>query len=152
MAGEKTKAACHDPRNGKNKYIINLSDENSQPRPVLTISRFFLSLYNSIPKILFPIPKFLRNKFFLAAVGFTAWLLFFDKNDFFAQRERRQELRALQESKRHYQTEIKKEKEFAENLKNDPATIEKFAREKYGMKRDNEDLFLIRKAGEGEKP
>lgn len=98
------------------------------------------------------IPKFLRNKFFLAAVGFTAWLLFFDKNDFFVQRERRQELKALQESKRHYQTEIRKEKEFADNLKNDPATIEKFAREKYGMKRDNEDLFLILKAGESQKP
>jgi cell division protein DivIC len=100
---------------------------------------------------LFSFPKFLRSKFFIAGVGFTAWLLFFDKNDFFAQRERRQELRALQESKKHYLSEIKKEKEFAENLKNDPATIEKFAREKYGMKRDNEDLFIIRKAGNGEK-
>jgi cell division protein DivIC len=98
------------------------------------------------------IPKFLRNKFFIAALGFSAWLLFFDKNDFFAQRERKQELKALQESKRHYLSEIKKEREFAENLKNDPATIEKFAREKYGMKRDNEDLFLILKTGKGEKP
>jgi cell division protein FtsB len=97
-------------------------------------------------------PKILRNKFLIAGAGFAAWLLFFDKNDFFAQRERRQELRTLQESKRHYQSEIRKEQEFAENLKNDPATIEKFAREKYGMKKDNEDLFLIRKADKAEKP
>jgi cell division protein DivIC len=101
---------------------------------------------------LFSIPKILRSKFFIAGIGFAAWLLFFDKNDFFAQRERRQELRALQESKRHYLSEIKKEKEFAENLKNDPATIEKFAREKYGMKKDNEDLFIIRRGAKAEKP
>ncbi|RYY64411.1 MAG: septum formation initiator family protein [Chitinophagaceae bacterium] len=89
------------------------------------------------------IPSFLRNKFFIAGVAFVLWLLFFDRNDFFAQRERRRELRELQTSKKQYQDQIGKERQFAENLRNDPATIERFARERYGMKRDNEDLFLI---------
>ncbi|TCJ18753.1 septum formation initiator family protein [Flaviaesturariibacter flavus] len=89
------------------------------------------------------IPPFLRNKFFIAGVGFLVWLLFFDRNDFFIQRERRAELRALQASKKHYQQQIDQERKFADNLRNDPATIERFARERYGMKRENEDLFLV---------
>jgi cell division protein DivIC len=97
-------------------------------------------------------PSFLRNKFFIASLAFAAWVLFFDHNDYFSQRERRQELKALQESKKYYVDEIEKERKFADNLKNDPATIEKFAREKYGMKRDNEDLFIVRPAQNSEKP
>jgi cell division protein FtsB len=94
-------------------------------------------------KLLSHIPSFLRNKFFIATVCFGVWILFFDKNDFFVQQERRNELKALEQSKAYYQAEIKAERKFAQDLKTDPATIEKFAREKYGMKRDNEDLFLI---------
>jgi cell division protein DivIC len=89
------------------------------------------------------IPSFLRNKFFIAGLGFLVWLLFFDRNDFFIQRERRAELSDLQASKKHYQEQIAKERRFADNLRHDPATIERFARERYGMKRDNEDLFLV---------
>ncbi|GAB4092985.1 FtsB family cell division protein [Flaviaesturariibacter terrae] len=89
------------------------------------------------------IPSFLRNKFFIAGVAFVLWLLFFDRNDFFVQRERRNELRSLQASKKQYQVQIDEERKFAENLRHDPATIERFARERYGMKRDNEDLFLV---------
>jgi cell division protein DivIC len=89
------------------------------------------------------IPSFFRSKFLIAGVCFVAWLLFFDKNDFFTQQDRRGELRALQTSKRHYQKQIEQERQFAENLRNDPATIERFAREQYRMKRDNEDLFLV---------
>jgi cell division protein DivIC len=89
------------------------------------------------------IPSFLRNKFFIAGLGFVVWLLFFDRNDYFIQRERRTELQSLQTSKKHYQEQIDQERQFAENLRHDPATIERFARERYGMKRDNEDLFLV---------
>lgn len=89
------------------------------------------------------IPRFLRNKFFVAGVSFMVWLLFFDRNDYFIQRDRRAELAGLQLSKKQYQDQIAKERKFADDLRNDPATIERFARERYGMKRDNEDLFLV---------
>jgi cell division protein DivIC len=89
------------------------------------------------------IPAFLRNKFFIAGIGFLVWLLFFDRNDIFIQRERRAELHSLQTSKKNYQEQIDHERQFADNLRHDPATIERFARERYGMKRDNEDLFLV---------
>jgi len=94
-------------------------------------------------KLLQQIPTLLRNKFLIAAAAFLVWLLFFDRNDFFTQQERRRELRELQAGKKHFQEQIEKERRFAENLRNDPATIERFARERYLMKRENEDLFLV---------
>lgn len=89
------------------------------------------------------IPAFLRNKYFLAAAAFAVWMFFFDKNDFFTQRERQKELEALEASKQYYTEQIAEERKSLEELQSDPATIEKFAREKYLMKRDNEDVFLI---------
>lgn len=89
------------------------------------------------------IPSWLRNKFFVAFAAFAVWMLFFDEKDVFTMRHHRQELRELQQSKRYYTDQISKEKTELENLKNNPVILEKFAREKYYMKRDNEDLFLI---------
>ena len=70
-------------------------------------------------------------------------MLFFDERDIFTMSHQRQELRELQKSEKYYTEQINKEKTELENLKNSPATLEKYAREKYFMKRDNEDLFLI---------
>ena len=70
-------------------------------------------------------------------------MLFFDEKDVFTMRHHRQELRDLQQSKKYYTDQVNKEKNELENLKNNPSTLEKYAREKYYMKRDNEDLFLI---------
>lgn len=97
-------------------------------------------------KVLRFIPSFLRNKFLVTTTAFAVWMLFFDKNDLFAQLERRQELRELDKSKDYFTEQIEQERRFSEELKHNPATIEKFAREKYFMKRDGEDLFLIESA------
>ncbi len=72
-------------------------------------------------------------------------MLFFDRNDFFVQTERRRELNELQVSKTYFTKQIEEERKFSDALKNNPAAIEKFAREKYLMKRDDEDLYLIQK-------
>jgi len=69
-------------------------------------------------------------------------MLFFDERDVFTMQHHRQELRELQQSQKYYTDQINKEKTELENLKT-AATLEKYAREKYYMKRDNEDLFLI---------
>jgi cell division protein FtsB len=89
------------------------------------------------------IPSFLYNKYLLSTVGFVVWMLFFDDNDILIQRQRKNELRALERSKAYYTEQIAEERKFSEELKNNPAAIEKFAREQYKMKRDGEDLFLI---------
>lgn len=62
-----------------------------------------------------------------------------------SQRQRSRELQELQKSKSYFTQEIAKEKKSLEELKTDPTAIEKYAREKYLMKRDNEDLFIIEK-------
>jgi len=94
-------------------------------------------------KLLNLIPAWLKNKYFLSATAFIAWILFFDPRDVFTQIEHHKELKELQESKAWYQKEIAKESAEAEQLKTNPATVEKYAREKYLMKRENEDLFVI---------
>ena len=59
---------------------------------------------------------------------------------------RREELNSLQKSKSYYTEQIAQERKVSEELRSDPATIEKYAREKYLMKRDNEELFIIQPA------
>jgi cell division protein DivIC len=92
------------------------------------------------------IPSFLKNKFLLAAIGFSVWVLFFDRNDILTQINRRSELGSLKNTKTYYTQEIEKERKISEELQSDPTTIERYAREKYMMKRDNEDLFIIQPA------
>jgi cell division protein FtsB len=96
------------------------------------------------------IPSYLRNKYLIASVAFCVWMLFFDKNDLLLQRERSNELKDLHESKVYFQEQIELERRFSEDLKTSPATIEKFAREKYLMKKDNEDLYIIQPASNEE--
>ena len=103
-------------------------------------------------KILTHIPSFLKNKYLLTATGFTVWILFFDNRDFITSHFREKgELLKLQESKKYYEQQITATKQELEQLKTNPALLEKYAREKYLMKRDNEDLFLIRDEAVSEK-
>jgi len=92
------------------------------------------------------IPSWLKNKYVLTLIAFVLWMIFFDAKDILTQRERSNELRQLQESKAYYTDEIAKERKALEELKSNPAAIEKYAREKYLMKRENEDLFVIQRA------
>jgi cell division protein DivIC len=94
-------------------------------------------------KLLTHIPAWLKNKYFLSLTAFVVWMLFFDEKDLYTQHRYRQELKDLQLSKKYYTEEINKERTELERLKSNPATLEKYAREKYYMKRDNEDLFLV---------
>ncbi|WP_018628219.1 FtsB family cell division protein [Niabella aurantiaca] len=93
-------------------------------------------------KALSKISRFLTNKFLLATVGFLAIMLFLDKNDLFSIIERSKELHDLELSKDHYNKELIGLHKIKNDLETDPATIEKLAREKYLMKRSNEDIFL----------
>ena len=70
-------------------------------------------------------------------------MLFFDHNNAFEQMQRKQELQELQAKKQHYLDEIEKTKKELADLSNNPSAIEKYAREHFQMKRDNEDIFVI---------
>ena len=103
-------------------------------------------------KLLTHIPAFLRNKYVIALGVFAFIMLFFDKNDIFTQSARSRQLKDLEKSKQHYTDRIAEERAELELLKSNPATLEKYAREKYLMKRDNEDLFLIPEVTENGEP
>ncbi len=87
--------------------------------------------------------ELLRNKYFLAVIAFAAWMLFFDKNDMIAQYEYLTEVNKLQHEKDFYQKETAMVKKDLQELDSNLNTAEKFAREKYFMKKDNEDVFVI---------
>ena len=94
-------------------------------------------------KLLTHIPAWIKNKFFIAITGFAFVILIFDKNDLFTQMDRKRQLRDLLLSKQHFTEQIAAEQAILDNLKTNPGTLEQYAREKYLMKRDNEDLYII---------
>jgi cell division protein DivIC len=83
------------------------------------------------------------NKFLLTIVAFGVWMTFFDQNDFFAQRERKQEWASVKDNITYLEKEIKRLETDKDQIQNNPASLEKFAREQYRMKRDNEDVYVI---------
>lgn len=87
--------------------------------------------------------RLLKNKYFLTIVALLVWLLFFDKNDFFTQRETLQKLSKLKHDRDYYLVEIENNKRELNELKTNKESLEKFAREKYLMKKDNEDVFVF---------
>ncbi len=95
-------------------------------------------------KYLKHISFFLKNKYLVTGLAFVVWLLFFDKNDFYTQHQRSNELTELEQSKSFYAKEIASVRNELEQLESNPATLEKYAREKFYMKRDNEDVFIIK--------
>lgn len=94
-------------------------------------------------KLLNHIPAWVRNKYFIATALFAVIMLFLDKNDLFTRLDRDRQLRELEQSKEYYLQQIAAEQAELDKLRTNPATLEKYAREKYLMKRDNEDLFLV---------
>jgi cell division protein DivIC len=85
----------------------------------------------------------LTNKYLIIGIAFAIWMMFFDRNDIPLQLKRIQELNKLEASQKLMDKEIKNTKQELGLLKTNPETLEKYAREKYLMKKDNEDLFVI---------
>lgn len=94
-------------------------------------------------KFLDRIPAILKNKYLLVIVGLGVWLLFFDRNDIFSQIKRRNEVKKLEAERDYYSNEIKRNQQEIQELRSNPKELEKFAREHYLFKKDNEDIFII---------
>ncbi|NOT50277.1 MAG: septum formation initiator family protein [Chitinophagaceae bacterium] len=94
-------------------------------------------------KLLTHLPAWLKNKYFISFAAFCVIMLFLDKNDLLTQLSRRRELHQNQQSKKYYTNELASLRKQAEALRTSPAALEKLAREKLLMKKDNEDLFII---------
>ena len=84
-----------------------------------------------------------RNKYVIASLLFILWVVFFDQNNLIERAQNRKELRQLKEDKVYYQEKIKETTERLRELKTNNENLEKFAREQYLMKKENEDVFVI---------
>jgi cell division protein FtsB len=89
------------------------------------------------------LPKITRNFYFIAGLLFLFWMVFLDSNDLYTQYKLRSQLKTLEKEKEFYQEKINEVRKEREQLLTGSETLEKFAREKYLMKKESEDLFVI---------
>ncbi len=89
--------------------------------------------------------RVLTNKYFITAIAFLAWMIYFDQNDWYSQRQRNRDLATTRTNISFLNSEITKMEKERTDIVTDPQKLEKFARENYRMKRDNEDLYIIEK-------
>ncbi len=78
----------------------------------------------------------------LILILFLFWMLFFDTNSFLIHNELNHDIKALEGNKEFYKKEMKNDKTFIEKMQ-DSSEVEKFAREKYYLKKEKEDIFII---------
>ncbi|WP_310993947.1 FtsB family cell division protein [Aequorivita marina] len=86
--------------------------------------------------------KIIGNKYMLIAILFVVWMVFFDANSYLIHNELDTEIDALEKNAEFYQNEIEQDKAFIKKM-DDPAEMEKFAREKYYLKKENEEIYII---------
>ena len=89
------------------------------------------------------IPNWLKNKYMITVVVLIVWVGFFDQNNFITQYDFVLELRSLEKDKAFFIEELTKTRQELNDLTTNPVTLEKFAREKYFMKKDNEEIFVF---------
>ena len=102
----------------------------------------FIYMIEQIRKKIDALPKFVKNKFFVATAIFVVWVLFFDQNNLLDRFKSIRELKQLEKDKKYYLTRIEEETRKLEELK-DGKNLEKFAREQYLMKKEDEEIFII---------
>lgn len=86
--------------------------------------------------------RFLSNKYVLILILFIFWMIFFDANSYLIHHELDHDINALDENAEFYQNEINHDKDFIKKME-DSSEMEKFAREKYYLKKENEDIYII---------
>jgi cell division protein FtsB len=85
----------------------------------------------------------LRNKYSLLLIIFFIWIVFFDANSLIERTINLRQVHQLEKDKIFYEEKIKDDRAKLDELESNPANLEKFAREHYLMKKDNEDIFII---------
>lgn len=96
-----------------------------------------------VKDLLNKIPPFLKNRYAVTGILFSLWMLFFDQHDLISQIQLQRELNQYEEDKQYYREQIQKTEQDLNELLTNEDNLEKFAREKYLMKKDNEEVFVI---------
>lgn len=85
----------------------------------------------------------LRNKYLIAVLVLLVWLLVFDRNSLIDRVKYIRTLNELEDEKQYYIEKIDEDSRRLTELRTDKDNLEKFAREQYFMKKENEDIFVI---------
>lgn len=85
----------------------------------------------------------ITNKYLITGIAFAVWMMFFDRNDLPLQIRRIRDLNKIERNEKNMAIQIANTQKELELLKTNPETLEKYAREKYLMKKDNEDLYIV---------
>jgi cell division protein FtsB len=86
----------------------------------------------------------IKNKYFISVICFVTWMAFFDPKDWGTIIDRKEKLHELQSSEQALIKQIAETRSELRLLKLNAETVERYSREKYLMKKDNEDLFLVK--------
>jgi len=87
--------------------------------------------------------KFFKNKYFIISFVFVLYITLFSQNNLIERLSEIHDLNKLEAQKEYYLKIIKENTEKIRELRTDKANLEKFAREEYLMKKNNEDIFVI---------
>ena len=104
------------------------------------MKRFFLKIW-----------PYLKNKYVLTISIFTIWMLFFDQNNMVDRIRMGSEIRQLEDDREYYQEQILKDSASLSELTTNKENLEKYAREQFLMKKENEDIFVVIEEKEKEK-
>lgn len=96
-----------------------------------------------IKKFFDRIPSILKNKYLLTGVAFLVLMVFLDRNNLVSQYKMRKELNGLRKELQFYRDQAQKDSAELSRLTGDSLELEKLGREKYLMKRDSEDIYII---------
>ncbi len=89
------------------------------------------------------IPPVLRNRYFLTVLVFLVWIILFDNNNLVNRYRYMKNLRQLESDREYFMERIEEDRRKLNELKTSDENLEKFAREEYFMKKDNEDIYII---------
>ncbi|HEX5169874.1 MAG TPA: septum formation initiator family protein [Cyclobacteriaceae bacterium] len=89
------------------------------------------------------LPKTFRNFYFLTGLFFLVWMAFLDSNNLMARFNLTSKLKSLENEKEYYEDKIKQVEKDRKELFGTRESLEKFAREKYLMKKETEDVFIV---------
>jgi len=91
----------------------------------------------------FSIPPVFKNRYLITLMAFLIWMTFFDNNNFVRQIKSKQEIKAAEAQIIWHKQQLLEVKHDLDELFTSNETLERFARENYHMKRENEDIYLI---------
>lgn len=95
----------------------------------------------------YPFLKIVGNRYFIVSILFLIWILFLDNYSYLDHRVLNKQINELEENKDYYKQQISSDSIKIKKLQN-PDMIEKYAREKYYMKKDSEDIYIIEFEGD----